>query len=119
MSNLAPTTEVPAGFTADPQQQAAREEREEQKKSILKQILTAEALERLGRVKLVRKEKAEALEGKLVQMAVQGELRSQLTEAQLINLLETQSQQAQPKVTIRRRQFLDDDDDDDNDDDLM
>ncbi|KAJ8605633.1 hypothetical protein CTAYLR_000115 [Chrysophaeum taylorii] len=110
---------VPEGFTADPQQQAERAQREAQKQSILKQILTPAAHERLGRVKLVRREKAEAIEAKLVQMALGGQLQSQLTEDQLIHLLESQTQQAQPKVRIQRRNYIDDDDDDDNDDDLM
>lgn len=116
--SLEATSEVPAGFTADPQQQAQRAEQEDQKQSILKQILSAEALERLGRVKLVRQGKAEGLEVRLIQMAMKGELKSQITEAQLIQMLEAQTQQSQPKVKIQRRRALDDDDDD-NDDDLM
>ena len=46
-----------------------------QKAQVLKQILTPDALERLGRVKLVKKEKVETLEMKLIQMAMRGEIQ--------------------------------------------
>ena len=88
-----------------------------QKASILKQILTPEALERLGRIKIVKSAKAEALEMKLIQMAMKGELQKQLTEDVLINMLETQGQEErEKKVAYKRRAF--DSDSDDNDDDL-
>ena len=45
---------------------------------MLKQILTPDALERLGRVKLVKRAKVEALEMKLIQMAMRGEIQKQL-----------------------------------------
>ena len=51
-----------SGFSADPNQQAQKQEQDAQKAQILKQILTPEALERLGRVKIVKTAKAEALE---------------------------------------------------------
>lgn len=87
-----------------------------QKASILKQILTPEALERLGRIKIVKSAKAEALEMKLIQMAMKGELQKQLTEDVLINMLETQGQEArEKKIEYKRRAF---EDDSDNDDDL-
>mmetsp|Transcript_35207 Transcript_35207/g.112594 ORF Transcript_35207/g.112594 Transcript_35207/m.112594 type:complete len:120 (-) Transcript_35207:14-373(-) len=111
---------LPSGFT-DPEQEARRREQEEQKASILKQILSPEALERLGRVKLVRKDAAEALEVRLIQAAMRGELQKQIGEDELIRLLETAAvAKQQRKVTIKRRNFIDDDDDDDdNDDDLL
>ena len=83
----------------------------------MKQILTPEALERLGRVKLVKRAKVEALEMKLIQAAMQGQLQKQLTEDALINMLETQGQEErEKKVAYKRRAF--DSDSDDNDDDL-
>ena len=83
----------------------------------MKQILTPEALERLGRVKLVKRAKGEALEMKLIQAAMQGQLQKQLTEDALINMLETQGQEErEKKVAYKRRAF--DSDSDDNDDDL-
>mmetsp|Transcript_3115 Transcript_3115/g.4020 ORF Transcript_3115/g.4020 Transcript_3115/m.4020 type:complete len:115 (+) Transcript_3115:36-380(+) len=112
--------ELPSGWTADPQEEAKRVEQEEQKKTILKQMLTTEALERLGRVKLVRQEKAQVLEMKLIQMALKGELQKQVTEDQLIFMLEkSTNEQANKKITYKRRGVVDDDDDDDNDDDLF
>ena len=85
---------------------------------MLKQILTPEALERLGRVKLVKKAKVEALETKLIQMAVRGELQRQLTEQVLINMLETAGQEEREKKVQIQRRKLADSDSDDNDDDL-
>ena len=61
-----------SGFSADPNVAAQQQEQSMQKAAVLKQILTAEALERLGRVKLVKKDKVEALEMKLIQMATRG-----------------------------------------------
>ncbi|EGB02175.1 hypothetical protein AURANDRAFT_9804, partial [Aureococcus anophagefferens] len=77
-----------SGFSADPNQQAQKQEQDAQKAQILKQILTPEALERLGRVKIVKTAKAEALEMKLIQMAMKGEIQKQVTEDVLINMLE-------------------------------
>ena len=116
--NVDPSS-LPEGFRAagNPEEEARLQEQEEQKQSILKQILTPEAFERLGRVKLTRREKATQLETQLIQMAMRGELQKQIAEPDLIALLETASKQ-QSKITIKRRNFLDDDDDD-NDDDLL
>ncbi|KAH8063494.1 hypothetical protein JL722_2668 [Aureococcus anophagefferens] len=110
-----------SGFSADPNQQAQKQEQDAQKAQILKQILTPEALERLGRVKIVKTAKAEALEMKLIQMAMKGEIQKQVTEDVLINMLEAAgAEDREVKVKFdRRRVVCDSDDSDDNDDDLM
>ncbi|KAH8064184.1 hypothetical protein JL721_8326 [Aureococcus anophagefferens] len=109
-----------SGFSADPNQQAQKQEQDAQKAQILKQILTPEALERLGRVKIVKTAKAEALEMKLIQMAMKGEIQKQVTEDVLINMLDGRAEDAKSKVKFdRRRVVCDSDDSDDNDDDLM
>ena len=111
-----------SGFSADPNQQAQKQEQDAQKAQILKQILTPEALERLGRVKIVKTAKAEALEMKLIQMAMKGEIQKQVTEDVLINMLETAGAEDREKSKVkfdRRRVVCDSDDSDDNDDDLM
>ncbi|KAJ1445659.1 double-stranded DNA-binding domain-containing protein [Pelagophyceae sp. CCMP2097] len=111
------TGEVPDGYTADPQQMQQQQEQQQQKASILKQILTPEAGARLGRVQMVKPEKAEMLSMRLIQMAMKGELQSQVTEEQLIELLESTAEGSQVKVKVARRSKCEDDDD--NDDDLF
>eukprot|EP00300_Choanocystis_sp_HF-7_P035005 c48189_g1_i1.p2 GENE.c48189_g1_i1~~c48189_g1_i1.p2 ORF type:complete len:136 (-),score=34.72 c48189_g1_i1:53-430(-) len=97
-------------------QQAAQQQRQQQeqmKKSILTQILTPEARERLARIRLVRAEKAEAVELMLIRAAQSGRIGGQVTDEYLVQMLEqlNQSEQkAAPKVTIQRRRNFEDDD---------
>ena len=66
-------------------------------------------------IALVKPERAQQVEGMLIQMAQTGQIRGQIGEAQLVDLLEKISQKTQKKTTIkfeRRKTDLDDDDDD-------
>ena len=100
---------------------------EEQKKAILEQAMSQEALARLGRIKLVKPEKAEAVERQIVALAMQGKLPGKVNESKLIELLERGSRaeataEGAPKerISIQRKKYaFDDDSDDDNDDDLL
>lgn len=65
------------------QEQAQREEAEAQLDALLRQILTPEARERLGRLRLARPEDARALENQLVQLAQSGRLQSRIDDEQL------------------------------------
>jgi len=56
---------------------------EELKKMIMKKILSKEALERLGRIRLVKPELAMQLELYLVQMYQQGKLRKEISDQEL------------------------------------
>ncbi|MCE7742537.1 MAG: DNA-binding protein [Candidatus Heimdallarchaeota archaeon] len=96
---------------AELQQQAAVQESQEeqrasleaQKQSVLRQILTEEALQRLANIKLVRPELAEAVELRLIQLAQQGSLSDKLTDAQLKDILrKIQGQKRETKIDIRR-----------------
>ena len=107
------------GFSADPSQAQAKQEQDAQKASILKQILTPEALERLGRVKIVKANKAEALEMKLIQMAMKGEIQKQINEDVIVNMLETAAAADAEKTKVKFKRRALDEDSDDNDDDLM
>mmetsp|Transcript_13756 Transcript_13756/g.20156 ORF Transcript_13756/g.20156 Transcript_13756/m.20156 type:complete len:83 (-) Transcript_13756:19-267(-) len=75
--------------------------------------------------KLVKPQKASAVEGLICNMAVSGKLPSRITEGRLIELLEgvnaQTSQQAQKtSIRIERKRYqFDSDDDDDNDEDLL
>jgi programmed cell death protein 5 len=60
---------------------------EEQKKSVLRSILTNDARQRLGRIKIARPEVAEAVENQLIMLAQSGQLKNQINDKQLQMLL--------------------------------
>ena len=62
---------------------------EELKKTIMKRILSKEAVERLGRIKLVKPELAAQLELYLLQLYQSGKIKSLISEQQLKLILET------------------------------
>lgn len=138
MENLAPvaTNEIPEGFSSSSPSAGGggtdaasikRLQMEEQKKAVLEQALSQEALARLGRIKLVKPEKANAVEKQIVALAMQGKLPGKINEPKLIELLERGSRaeataEGAPKerISIQRKKYaFDDDSDDDNDDDLL
>ena len=97
---------------------------QEQKQMILDQACTKEALARLGRIKLVKAEKAATVENTIVSMAMQGKLPGKITEDKLIEILERGSMKggdsgASSRISIQRKNYGFDSDDDDNDDDLL
>ena len=74
--------------------------------------------------KLVKADKALAVESVIVSMAMQGKLPGQINEGKLIEMLENigarKANAANSKINIQRKRYaFDSDDDDDNDDDLM
>ena len=87
---------------------------------MLSQILLPPAKERLARIAIVKAEKARAIEDMIIQMAQRGQLKSQVNEQQLIDLLETvgAKEKEQSKITIRRKAGFDSEEDDDDDDDF-
>ena len=131
--------DVPEGFsTVDPnnpsaagvgmsEQQLKQQQIKEQKQMIMEQACSQEALARLGRIRLVKPEKAEAVENMIVSMAMQGKLPGRINEGKLIEILErgsmkssSSSEQGTQKISIQRKRYgMDSDDEDDNDDDLL
>ena len=110
---------VPEGFTQG-QGDNRQAEMEEQLAGMMAQILTPEAVDRLKRVELVRKEKAMEIKMKLVKQAQSGELKERVTEARLCDLLEEGATRALIKVNMQRRKYKGiDDDSDDDDSDMM
>ncbi|XP_062501864.1 programmed cell death protein 5-like [Corticium candelabrum] len=92
----------------------AQREQELQKNSILSQILDQAARARLNTIAQVKPEKAQKVEGMLIQMAQTGQLGGKVTENQLKSLLEQVSQVTQKKTVVkfdRRRHAVDSDDD--------
>lgn len=124
--------ELPDGFTmegatagnsgGESEKQQSGKQMEEQRKMILEQACTREALARLGRIRMVRESKAKSIENSIVSMAVQGKLPGKVNEAKLIEMLErgnTSQDGAQGgQISIQRKRYAFDSDDEDNDDDL-
>ncbi|AIZ56368.1 DNA-binding protein [Candidatus Methanoplasma termitum] len=86
--------------------QAAQEEKaqqfENQKQSILRQILTPEARGRLANIKLANPEQANMIEMQLIQIAQSGRLQSVITDAMLRDILQKITPQ-QREIKIERR----------------
>jgi programmed cell death protein 5 len=89
-------------FSQEDFEEAQQKEFEDQKKLILRAILTDDARERLGRIKAARPEMAENLENQLIMLAQSGRLKNKINDEQLRELLS----KILPKkrdITIRRR----------------
>jgi len=97
----------------DNEEQQKREA--EARANILNQILDPEAMDRLGRIRLVKASRANDVENRLIMLARSGQLRSKVTEAQLKDMLgqlsEHEASQESAKVTVNRRKGGWDDDD--------
>lgn len=86
------------------------------RQSILGQILTPEAADRLGRIRLVKESRATDVENRLIMLARSGQLRAKIDEPQLKDMLGQLSeheQKTEEKIvfTTRRKGAWDDDDD--------
>lgn len=69
------------------EQEREQQELEEQKKMILRAILTPDARERLGRIKIARPEIVESIENQLIMIAQSGGLKNKINDEQLRMLL--------------------------------
>lgn len=86
----------------------------EARQSILNQILHPEAADRLGRIRLVKEERATDVENRLIMLARTGQLRQKVTEAQLKELLNAVAEtKEEEKIVVSRRKAWDDEEDDD------
>ncbi|ODV97435.1 hypothetical protein PACTADRAFT_38743 [Pachysolen tannophilus NRRL Y-2460] len=94
--------------------------KENQRSSILSQILEPEARERLSRVKLVRPERAQVVEEYLTKLVRMGQLRRKMGEDELVSLLDNLSRDQQSKMDTKivfdRRQLAGESDDESEDD---
>ena len=75
-------------MNGEPEEMQKLQQIEAMKKTILKKVLTKEATERLGRIKLVKPEIANQLELYLVQLYQSGKIGSMITDEQLKTILE-------------------------------
>jgi len=69
------------------EQESQKKQFEEQKKKILRSVLTADARERLGRIKVARPEVAESIKNQLIMLAQSGQLKNKINDEQLRMLL--------------------------------
>jgi len=83
-------------------QEQMKEEVEAQKRSILSQIMTDEARQRLANIKMVRPEFAESIELQLIQLAQSGRLAEKITDEQLKQILkQITGRKREGKITFR------------------
>ena len=94
-----------------------REQEAEARTSILSQILTPEAADRLGRIRLVKESRATDVENRLIMLAESGQLRNKVTEQQLKELLGAMAENEERggsggggRIVVNRRTDWDDDD---------
>ncbi len=85
---------------ASAQQAAQHQQVEEAKQSILRNILTSEAKERLTTVKIARPQLVEQVEMQLISLAQSGQLRTKIDDAKLKALLQ-QLQSRKRDTTIK------------------
>ncbi len=76
-------------------------------------ILTPGARERLSRIRLVRPEQATLVQQQLTRMAQTGQIRSQVTEDQLVALLSSLNRSNQKTKIVFSRKTTESDSDDD------
>jgi programmed cell death protein 5 len=89
-------------FSQEDFEEAQQKEFEDQKKLILRTILSDDARERLGRIRTARPEMAENLENQLIMLAQSGRLKNKISDEQLRELLSKMLPKKRD-ITIRRR----------------
>ena len=87
--------------SADEQGQSQSEQIEAQKQSLLRQLLSPEARQRLTNLKMIKPEFTEQLELQIIQLAQTGKLPIPLSDAQLKQIL-LQLQSRKREISIRR-----------------
>ncbi|SCQ16082.1 apoptosis-related protein, putative [Plasmodium ovale] len=91
-----------------------QEELLEQRRIILKSLLTPDAHARLSRIAIVKEENAMRIEDIIIRNSQMGLLTKKIDEEQLIKIIEQVSERIhkkEPVIEIRRRKQFDDDDD--------
>ena len=84
------------------EQELQKKQVEEQKKAVLRSIMTNPARERLARIKMARPEVAEAIENQLIMIAQSGQLKNKINDEQLRVLL-TKIIPKKRDIKIKRR----------------
>jgi programmed cell death protein 5 len=71
---------------------------EEMKRIVMKRILSKDALERLGRIRLVKPELAAQLELYLIQLYQEGKVKGEVTDKQIVMLLNSLTERKEYKI---------------------
>ncbi|KAK6434073.1 hypothetical protein LTR95_009748 [Oleoguttula sp. CCFEE 5521] len=95
------------------QEDEKRQQEQQVRSSILAQILTPAASDRINRIRLVKASRAEDVETRLITLARSGQLRQKVDEEQLKQILEavSEAQEEREKVVVHRRKGGWDEDD--------
>lgn len=94
----------------------ASSEGNEMKATVLGQALDTSARERLSRVRIVRPDRAEAVENYIAKLISMGSVTRKLSEddiVEILNGLARDEKKKDAKIVFNRREMDDDDDDDD------
>jgi programmed cell death protein 5 len=83
-------------------QEAEMQRREAERSEVLRRILTPEARERLGRIRLAKPDVAAAVEQQLIALAASGRIQRQIDDATLRSLLERIAPERR-EINITRR----------------
>ncbi len=84
-------------------QEETDEQYEQQKEALLRSLLTPEARERLGRVRVARPEVAEGVEQQIMMLSQRGMLKGKIDDETLKKLLKKITDNQKVDFTIRRR----------------
>ena len=112
----APPTISEEAIAQQMEQQERARESEAQRQQILQRVCHRPALERLARIRLVKKALADKVEDIIVNLAATGRLKAQITEADVIRLLKEQETTETTVTFVRKGKGLDVDLDVNNDD---
>lgn len=85
------------------EQERMEEEMERRKKQELRKVLTKDAIERLGRVRLADEEMASQLETYLVRLYQAGQIKNRITEDKLKQILKSIKSEQKRDWNIKRR----------------
>ncbi|QLI72506.1 DNA-binding protein [Metarhizium brunneum] len=103
----------PSSNNGGQDQERQKQQQDDARQHILNQILHPEAADRLGRIRLVKEQRATDIENRLITLAQTGQLRQKVTETQLKELLNAMADnKEEEKIVVSRRKGWDDDDDD-------
>lgn len=83
-------------------QERAEKQAEAQKKAILRKVMTSDARERLGRVKIARPEIAKKIEQQIVMLAQRGSVQGKIDDETLKKLLKKLTDEGKD-INIKRR----------------
>ncbi|MCL4335261.1 MAG: DNA-binding protein [Candidatus Thermoplasmatota archaeon] len=84
-------------------QRQAQELEKARKQQILRQILTPEARERLGNVKLVRPDIAENVENQLIQLANMGRINRVVSDSEIREILDRFTPRKETRIERRNK----------------